>query len=259
MAKWQDPDTFLIWVIIIIGVMLLLIGTLISVFYLSYKKIIRSKEEEHNIKLEHQRTLLNVSLDAQENERVRIAADLHDNIISKLTVIRLKAAIGSNQTELDHLLGNTIDESRRISHELSPPLYEEKSLENVLQTILKSWDNFYSIKTNIDVREKITVDKNTKLQMVRVLQELINNVYKHAKASEIIFTLRITKKYITLMLDDNGIGFNSKKVIKGIGLQNIELRAHNLNAHYKFKSTEEKGTRFIFVVKNGKNKLSDFR
>lgn len=259
MEKWQDPDTFLISVIIIIGVMLLLIGTLISVFYLSYKKIIRSKEDEHHIKLEHQRTLLNVSLDAQENERVRIAADLHDNIISKLTIIRLKAAIGSDQAEIDKLLGNTIDESRRISHELSPPLYEEKSLENVLQTILKNWESFYHIKTNIDVRYTITVDKNTKLQMVRVLQELINNIYKHAKASEIIFTLRITKKYISLILEDNGIGFNNKKVIKGIGLQNIELRANNLNAHYKFKSIEEKGTSFIFVVKNGKNKFSDFR
>lgn len=259
MEKWQDPDTFLISVIIIIGVMLLLIGTLISVFYLSYKKIIRSKEDEHHIKLEHQRTLLNVSLDAQENERVRIAADLHDNIISKLTIIRLKAAIGSDQAEIDKLLGNTIDESRRISHELSPPLYEEKSLENVLQTILKNWESFYHIKTNIDVRYALTVDKNTKLQMVRVLQELINNIYKHAKASEIIFTLRITKKYISLILEDNGVGFNNKKVIKGIGLQNIELRANNLNAHYKFKSIEEKGTSFIFVVKNGKNKFSDFR
>lgn len=259
MEKWQDPDTFLISVIIIIGVMLLLIGTLITVFYLSYKKIIRSKEEEHNIKLENQRTLLQVSLDAQENERVRIAADLHDNIISKLTIIRLKAAIGSNPLELDNLLGNTIDESRRISHELSPPLYEEKSLENVLQTILKSWESFYIITTNIDIRHNFTFNKNTKLQMVRVLQEFINNVYKHAKASQIFFNLRITKKYTILLLEDNGIGFNSKKVKKGIGLQNINLRADNLDAHYKFNSKEEKGTRFIFVVKNGKNKFSNIR
>ena len=126
MEKWQDPDTFLLWVIIIIAVMMLLIGTLISVFYLSYKKILQSKEDEHTIKIEHQRTLLKVSLDAQENERIRIAADLHDNIISKLTIIRLKTALAASPVELDQLLGNVIDESRRISHELSPPLYEEK-------------------------------------------------------------------------------------------------------------------------------------
>lgn len=259
MEKWQDPSTFITWIIIILGVMIMLIGTLISVFYLSYKKILKSKEEEHKIKMKYQRTLLKVSLDAQENERVRIAADLHDNIISKLTIIRLKAAIGTNLKEIDQLLGNTIDESRRISHELSPPLYEEKSLENVLATILKGWESFYHIERHVDVRDEVVVEKNTKLQMVRVLQELINNIYKHAKASHIIFMLRITKKYIILVVEDNGTGFNSKKITKGIGLQNIELRADNLNAFYKYKSIQEKGTRFIFVVKNGKNKISDFR
>ena len=132
MEKWQNSDTLLLWVVIIIGVMILLVGTLISVFYISYRKVLRSKDEEIRIKMDYQRSLLQVSLEAQENERIRIAADLHDNIISTLTVIRLKAAIGSNQQELDHLLGTAIDESRRISHELSPPLYEEKPLENIL-------------------------------------------------------------------------------------------------------------------------------
>jgi len=259
MEKWQDPDTFLIWIIIIIGVMVMLIGTLITVFYLSYKKILSSKEEEHRIKLNYQRVLLKVSLDAQENERVRIAADLHDNIISKLTIIRLKAAIGSQAEEIDRLLGSAINESRRISHELSPPLYEEKSVENVLLTILKSWESFYNIKKHFDVRDHLDVDKNIKLQLVRVLQEVINNIYKHAKASNIFFSLRITKKYIILAVSDDGVGFNDNDVTKGIGLQNIALRADSLNAQYKFISKPEKGTRFIFVVSNGKDKNSDLR
>jgi signal transduction histidine kinase len=87
----------------------------------------------------------------------------------------------------------------------------------------------------------------------------MNNIYKHAKASEIFFLLRITKKYIILSLNDNGVGFNIKTVTKGIGLQNISLRADSLRAKYKFISMEEKGTRFIFVVRNGKNKIGDFR
>ena len=250
MEKWQDPDTFLLWVIIIIAVMMLLIGTLISVFYLSYKKILQSKEDEHTIKIEHQRTLLKVSLDAQENERIRIAADLHDNIISKLTIIRLKTALAASPIELDQLLGNVIDESRRISHELSPPLYEEKSLENVLLTILKNWEVFYHISYYVDTRIEEQVSKNTKLQMVRILQELMHNIYKHAKASSAEMRLRITKKYITLLIIDNGVGFNVKKATAGIGLQNIELRTDNINAVYKFKSVEEKGTRFVMLLKN---------
>ncbi|MEG0916995.1 MAG: hypothetical protein RSF68_08285 [Myroides sp.] len=259
MEKWQNSDTLLLWVVIIIGVMILLVGTLISVFYISYRKVLRSKDEEIRIKMDYQRSLLQVSLEAQENERIRIAADLHDNIISTLTVIRLKTAIGSNQQELDHLLGTAIDESRRISHELSPPLYEEKPLENILLTILKSWKSFYHIDPDVDVRTDRPINKTIKLQLVRILQELLNNIHKHAQASRVNLKLRITDKFIVLLVIDNGIGFNSSTVKNGIGLQNIALRADNLNAKYKYKSSKEKGTRFIFFVKNGKNKISTSR
>lgn len=256
MEKWQNSDTLLLWVVIILGVMILLVGTLISVFYISYRKVLRSKDEEIKIKMEHQHSLLQVSLEAQENERVRIAADLHDNIISTLTVIRLKAAVGYSQQELDHLLGTAIDESRRISHELSPPLYEEKPLENILLTILKGWKNFYNINHVVDVRADFPIDKTVKLQLVRILQELLNNVHKHAQATEVHLMLRITNKYTILLVNDNGVGFNTATVKNGIGLQNISLRSENLNAQYKYKSLKENGTRFIFLAQNGKNKIS---
>ena len=247
MEMWQNSDTLLIWVAIIIGVMMVLVGTLIGVFYISYRKVLRVKEEELKIKMDHHRSLLRVSLETQESERMRIAADLHDNIISKLTVIRLKTAIKAERSELDMLLGTAIDESRRISHELSPPLYEEKPIENVLLTILKSWKAFYVIEQTIDVRTEIIVDKKVKMQLVRILQELLNNIHKHADATEICLMLRITDQYITMIVKDNGIGFNGT-VKTGIGLQNIELRIDNLKAQYKFKSLKEKGTRFIFFM-----------
>ena len=252
MQKWQDPDIFLIWIIIILGFMLMLVGTLIAVFYLSYKKILKAKEEEHAYKLEYQRSLLTVSLEAQESERIRIAADLHDNIISKLTIIRLKAAMGTQAKEIDHLLGTTIDESRRISHELSPPMFEEKNLESILLSILNAWQPFFFIQKRLTIINEQVIDKNTKLQLVRIFQELLNNVYKHAKASAIFFSLRMSKKYVILYMCDNGKGFDMQQH-RGLGLRNIELRADNLKAAYKFKSLAKKGTRFIFVLTNGKN------
>ena len=88
---------------------------------------------------------------------------------------------------------------------------------------------------------------------------MLNNIHKHAQASQVNLKLRITDKFIVLLVIDNGIGFNSSTVKNGIGLQNIALRADNLNAKYKYKSSKEKGTRFIFFVKNGKNKISTSR
>ncbi len=247
MEQWQNSDTLLIWVAIVIAVMMVLVGTLIGVFYISYRKVLRVKDEELKIKMDHHRSLLRVSLETQESERMRIAADLHDNIISKLTVIRLKTATKAQRNELDMLLGTAIDESRRISHELSPPLYEEKPLENILITVLKSWKSFYTVQYTADVRTEIAIDKKVKLQLVRILQELLNNIHKHACASQICLMLRITDQCITMIVKDNGVGFNDTPK-NGIGLQNIELRADNLKARYKFKSLKEKGTRFVFFM-----------
>src|SRR5690554_4762609 len=247
MEQWQNSDTLLIWVAIVIAVMMVLVGTLIGVFYISYRKVLRVKDEELKIKMDHHRSLLRVSLETQESERMRIAADLHDNIISKLTVIRLKTATKAQRNELDMLLGTAIDESRRISHELSPPLFEEKPLENILITILKNWKDFYITQYSIDVRTDKNIDKNIKLQLVRILQELLNNVHKHANATKVFLMLRITNNYIVMILKDNGIGFNAINN-NGIGLKNIELRVDNLKAKYKFNTKKERGTRFIFFM-----------
>lgn len=248
MENWQNTDTLLTWVAIIIGVMIVLVGTLIAVFYISYRKVLKIKDEEIKIKTKYHRSLIRVSLETQEQERMRIAADLHDNIISKLTIIRLQVATKSIQiNELDELLESTIDESRRISHELSPPLFEEKPLENILITILKNWKDFYTTQYSIDVRTEKNIDKNVKLQLVRILQELLNNVHKHANATKVFLMLRITNNYIVMILKDNGIGFNSINN-NGIGLKNIELRVDNLKAKYKFNTKNQKGTRFIFFM-----------
>src|SRR5690554_5551629 len=176
MENWQNTDTLLTWVAIII----VLVGTLIAVFYISYRKVLKIKDEEIKIKTKYHRSLIRVSLETQEQERMRIAADLHDNIISKLTIIRLQVATKNIQiNELDELLESTIDESRRISHELSPPLFEEKPLENILITILKNWKDFYITQYSIYVRTDKNNDKNIKLQLVRILKELLNNVHNH--------------------------------------------------------------------------------
>ena len=161
MNNWQDPSNFLLIIIFILIVMVLWVVTTGSVIYISYHRLLKSKEAEHLKTLEYERSLLNVSLEAQEKERERIAADLHDNIISKLTIIRLKSAMGTEAKELDNLLGNTIDESRRISHDLAPPLYENKSLIDVIRSVLESWESIYKINFYVIENDDVAVDKYT--------------------------------------------------------------------------------------------------
>lgn len=252
METWHNSDTFLLWISIIIGVMIFLVGILISVFFIFYKRLLNIKEEELQVKLKHQQSLMKVSLDTQERERIRIASDLHDNIISKLVVIRLKVAIEADYEELDTLLSKVISESRRISHDLSPPLYEENSLEELLIGIVRTWEDFYNINTYLDVRTETNIKKSAKLQLVRIIQELLNNIHKHAQATHISFSLRITQNCISFVLKDNGIGYKTNAK-RGIGIQNIELRANNLNALFKYKSILNSSTTFILLLHLNKN------
>src|SRR5690606_35243121 len=105
---------------------------------------------------EHERNLIKSCLVTQENERLRIAGDLHDSIISKMTVIRLKAAMKTDYNELDNLLGESITELRRISHDLSPLFYEEKkTLANLLIDVLKEWNSSYNITYTTDIRKTV--------------------------------------------------------------------------------------------------------
>jgi len=247
MEKWQDPNTFLIWVIIIIFFMFFLLITLVTVFYLSYKKMLKSKEEEHIVRMLHQKDLLLVSLDTQEAERLRIASDLHDNIINLLTVIRLKNAMNFSQNEIDQMLETVINESRRISHELLPPMYEEKNVKDLLIEIVKNWKDYFQVNIYEDIRVEKIIKSELKILIIRVIQELLNNIYKHAENTEINFHLRITDSILAFMISDNGKGFQENEN-KGIGMKNISLRCENLGALYKFKSKPLLGTKFIFVL-----------
>jgi len=259
MEKWQDPTAFITWLIVIIAVMALLVIMLIGVFYYSYRRVIRTNTQELKLKLDYQKQLLKTSYEAQEQERIQIADDLHQNLISKLTAIQLKSALGVETSEMDRMIGQSIEETRRISHALSPPLYDEKPIETILPPVLLQWKRFLQIHTRLDIRDEVFLDKSVKLQMVRILQELMNNIVKYTKASHVYFNLRVTSKCIVFDLADNGVGLEESYVSKGIGLQSIQVRTESINSSFKFKGKRGYGTRFIFLLVHEKNQHSIIR
>lgn len=83
--------------------------------------------------------------------------------------------------------------------------------------------------------------------MFRIFQEIITNIQKHANTKEIIIKLKINKAYVLLIIEDFGDGFDVEKVTKGLGSKNIELRARQIQAAYKFKNNQPKGSKFILA------------
>ncbi|ANQ51515.2 sensor histidine kinase [Flammeovirga sp. MY04] len=250
MAEWQNPETIIRWIIFSIVFFLVLFSFIVLLIRVYYKKVISSKLEESRIKLEHQKNLLEVSINTQEKERKRIAADLHDDVIGKLTAIKMMEELRPEKSEETiELLSESIQTARRISHDLSPPLLSFSALSTLIENAIAPLQSQLKVVPIFDVRTVDTFDEEFKVQFIRILQEIITNIVKYADASEVEIHYRQSNLFTCLQVIDNGKGFNINKNRTGLGLKNIETRVSYLNGIYRLTSEINKGTKSIFVFK----------
>ncbi|RZK16413.1 MAG: hypothetical protein EOO43_14515 [Flavobacterium sp.] len=247
MEKWIDSQTLAIWIIVVLVVIGLLAISFVKLVQINFKRMVESKLKESRLQIEHQKNLMESGIAVQEQERNRIAADLHDSLIGKLTVLRLKNQSEFNFEQVDKQLGELIDEARRISHDLSPPMLEFVELHELLEDMLSPWKKHLSIHFHTQVDATVTLPPNLKIQVGRIAQELITNIYKHAQATAVWVDLKITSQQLFLVVKDNGKGFDVDEAKKGIGLQNLELRTVYLRGKHKIKSSP-KGSTVILAL-----------
>lgn len=247
MEKWQDPKTVTIWILVVLAVITILAVSFVKLVQLNFKRMVENKLKESRLQLEYQKNLLESGIAVQEQERIRIAADLHDSLIGKLTILRLKNQSEYSFEQMDLLLGETIDEARRISHDLSPPMLEFVELDELIEGMIAPWKRYQAIHFYTNIDNTATIDQNLKIQIARITQELVTNIHKHSGATDVYIHLKITKTDLTLIVRDNGKGFDPAEAKKGIGLQNIELRMVYLRGIHKIKSST-KGTTVIITL-----------
>jgi signal transduction histidine kinase len=196
-------------------------------------------------------------IEGQERERKRIAEELHDGIGQLLSAINLnlkglepkikelnKKHRKSYQNTLT-LLEQAVEEVRNISRNIRPGVLEKFGLVKGLERLAEDMDqtsnlNVYFYHNDIDQRfsDKIEVT------LYRVAQELLNNAVKHAQAEEIQVQLIKHENELVLMVEDDGVGFDSELAVsgKGIGLQNIETRVKSMDGQLNLDTSKEKGT-----------------
>lgn len=242
-------------ILIAISLLLIMSFSIILFFFLSRKKIIKTQLEKASLEIEYQKELLQNTLLTQEEERKRIAQDLHDAISSKLNIVSLNASLLEDKnisSEEVHKIGKGIykvtstvlENSRRIAHDLLPPTLErfglQAALEELCEEILETQK--YTLEYQLVYKEGF-LNSQEELHLFRIVQELFNNSIKHANAS--IITLEVTSKEnkLSLKYTDNGKGFeiDEAKKVKGLGMSGIENRVIIINGLLDVKSSPNKG------------------
>ncbi len=232
--------------------MLVLASGLIAFIVFHQRKVIKYQQQLQLMEEEKQQILLNASIRWQEEERQRIAADLHDDAGPLLATARLY--LNDNLVNLDvasqlqsissakHIIDDTIQLIRNISHSLMPPTLKNFGLESAVSDLFQKINGSGAINASCKFHNyKERLLPQVELLIFRVTQELVNNILKHSSASFINLSQNITdnKFYIRLNHDGKGITQSDfekmNKTSVGLGLKNILSRMKVLEGNVNFE------------------------
>ncbi|UKB86121.1 histidine kinase [Chryseobacterium sp. MEBOG06] len=234
---------------------------LIILLLYAYKqraKSMKQRDELHALALEKEKqnselSTLTALLEGQEQERGRLARDLHDGLGGLLSGTKLQlssldphqsenieAEISKSITQID----GAVEELRRVAHNLMPDLLMKYGLEAAIQEFASRMSN-----TALDIHTEFisytnSISEEKQLILYRIIQELVNNAIKHAETSEIIVQISEEKNVLNLTVEDNGSGFDPKTldVRKTAGFHNIESRVQFLKGTMNITSELNIGT-----------------
>lgn len=212
------------------------------------------KAREYQVRL---RQISSQVLSAQEEERKRIARELHDDTAQALTSVlvrlrllehsasdkRLRSGLG----ELRDITGVALEGVRRMAIDLRPPMLDDLGLEVALQAHLEDFSRRWPIKTKFTGGRLGRLPAEAELALYRIVQEALSNVAKHAEASRVEVRLTRTGGRLRLMIEDDGNGFDVEAIRgsreSGLGLFGMEERLALIGGILKVESTVGGGTR----------------
>lgn len=233
---------------------------------------LRSKHKELLFSQEQQKAneeIYKLMLDKQDEidevkkkEKLRISQELHDSVMNKLAGTRLNLFVLTKRRDdetiqkcIEHINGiqNIEKEIRTIAHELHNEAFLTKgSYSSLLEQLLQNQKETYQTECECNIASDDAIESISaliKMNVYRIIQENLNNINKHAKATKISLSLYIKEGFLYLSIIDNGVGFKVSKSKSGIGLKNMESRAESINGKLRISSEENKGTKVQLKVK----------
>ncbi|WP_075344279.1 tetratricopeptide repeat-containing sensor histidine kinase [Tenacibaculum agarivorans] len=251
--------------IIIIALVVLLIPVIISLIIYRQKLSTQQKMQLKDNELSNQKIeklmkeqelkLVKANLVGQENERKRIAKEIHDSIGGNLAAIKLQV----KNPKLSQQINETYEELRSLSHDLIKKKLVKDTFYNILEGYIKNICNASNIELVFEVNpkgEELHIKEDVEIELFKVIQELMTNVIKHAKAKTIEFHMNLYEdNSLNVLFADDGVGFDITKKEEGLGLASVRERVRNINGILQIDSY--KGTIVNIMIKNARSKLQE--
>ncbi len=254
-----------LYVIVGSGLLIFLIGLII---FLKYRERLHIQLRKKDVALHNQHvnqlirdqeiSILSARVEGQGTERQRIAEDLHDRLGSKLAAVKLYYDAAQEKQDMSmmdtarKLLDETIDETRRIAHNLASGVLTRFGLVAAIRNLKETLENSKKIDIEFVTHnfEHHELSKDLEENFYRIVQEILSNILKHARAKHI--TIQLTRHkdgMITLLVEDDGIGFNPDQVsLNSMGLQNLKNRVERFEGAMSIDSEPGHGTTIIVEI-----------
>lgn len=221
--------------------------------------VVKTLEEElSQQKINQQKKIMQAMIRAEEKEKNKLGLELHDNVNQILSVVRMYLTILDSDKPMEEitlskttqLLNTAIDEIRHLSHSLAVSYKFEAGLVSALEDMIEKVSLTRDFSISLCMSDELDEHTNNeqKLAIYRIVQEQLNNVIKYAKATEVKVEISVTPHEISVLVQDNGRGFNPAKAGKGLGISNIITRAEALEGRASIESAPGKGCRLMVSI-----------
>ena len=245
---------------IIVGMVVILFFVIffyLLIVQLHHRRVVHEKEM-YNLKAQYERTIFESQLEIQEQTFRNISQEIHDNIgqvlsLAKLNLNTIPQIESSDKIALtEELLGKAINDLRDLSKSLHPEKIVDIGLINAIRNELVVMQKASKLSAELITNDEELKLSNEKCIIVfRMMQEILHNILKHAKAKNVKVKMHVNDNNITIEIIDDGKGFdmaNLKSTETGIGLKSIQQRCALINASFNIDSTPGAGTSIKLII-----------
>lgn len=213
-----------------------------------FKLEIKHQQELEQAQKEKELAAMQALFSGQEQERKRIATDLHDSLGGTLYALQLQLAKSKAPEEQHHILQRALAENRRISENLLPPTLTQIGLGAALQEWADEFRSTWPVSVDLHLEEtSYELPEGTRISLFRIAQELMNNVARHAAANQVWVQLYKTTHSVQLTVEDDGQGFDTSSTNE-LFLKTVSSRTRLLHGTLHVDSSPGRGTTVIVEV-----------